>query len=78
MPCSAPDYGTLLMHDDIRATDGIHAILASSEERHVIAMLADRPSAQTPVDCDLTALVGSLCDAELPRVLIAIAHRLAG
>lgn len=67
-----------LMHEDIRVTDGIYAGLADSEVRQRIAGLSDPVSAATAVEGDLTALVGSLSQAELSQVLHAVASRLAG
>ena len=65
-----------LMHDDIRVTDGIYALLAGNEVQQRIAALNSSAVAPLTVDHDLAAFIGSLSKGQLSEALMAIAQQL--
>ncbi|MCJ7739503.1 MAG: site-specific integrase [Anaerolineae bacterium] len=66
-----------LMHEDIRVTDGIYAILAGGEVRQRIAALTGSMTLAPPAEGDLATLVSGMSQAELSQVLLAVSRRLA-
>lgn len=64
-----------LMHGNVKVTDEIYAPLLSTEVQQRIAYLASNPVDQP--DDDLRTFVSRLSNAELSKVMVAVAERLA-
>ncbi len=73
-----PDYKALsmnLMHHDLRITDSIYAPMLSNDVQKRIANLASQPVNQP--DDDLRVMVSRLSNADLSKVMMIVAERLA-
>jgi hypothetical protein len=64
-----------LMHEDIKITDEVYAPILSDEVQQRIANLDSRSSKTT--DDELENLIGRFTNADLSRVMMVVARRLA-
>lgn len=73
-----PDYKAVsmnLMHHDLRITDSIYAPMLGNDVQKRIANLASQPVNQP--DDDLRSMVNRLSNADLAKVMMIVAERLA-